>query len=125
MAAIAERAAARAFGIDLGVLSVGPDLGYDFEVDGVRFDAKFTRYPNGRLIFKTFDSFKADAAVLVRSSTEPLTVEIVGCIGKLRWSKLVYAWSTKAERVAWAVNAEQLTPFPVLLSWFENRRSGN
>lgn len=58
----------------------GGDEGYDFDVNGLKIDVKYSRDPRGSLLFKNKAGFKADVAVFTRSlvRTETAAVQVVG-----------------------------------------------
>lgn len=78
---VGEMAVARVLGLTMDLDRVGVDHGIDFVYRDKTLDVKTTSHPRDRLIFKTKEHFKADAAILAQFK-EPNEVTILGSITK-------------------------------------------
>lgn len=78
----AEFAVARVLGVDPPTVNVLTDGGIDLWFDDISIDVKFTNRDDGPLIFDSPDKFKADCAVLVSKTNDPLAMRVRGAIGK-------------------------------------------
>ena len=78
----AEFAVARVLGVDPPTVNVLTDGGIDLWFDDISIDVKFTNRDGGPLIFDNQQKFKADCAVLVSKTDDPIAMRIWGAIGK-------------------------------------------
>jgi hypothetical protein len=78
---MAELCVHKLFNIEFDYTLSGIDTGADLYIGDYSIDVKATFYPDGKLIFKSNDYFKADASVLVCQITEG-EYRIAGCISR-------------------------------------------
>lgn len=78
----AEFAVARVLGVDPPTVNVLTDGGIDLWFDDISIDVKFTNRDGGPLIFDNQEKFKADCAVLVSKTDDPVAMRIWGAIGR-------------------------------------------
>ncbi len=78
----AEFAVARVLGVDPPTVNVLTDGGIDLWFDDISIDVKFTNRDGGPLIFDNQEKFKADCAVLVSKTDDPVAMRICGAIGR-------------------------------------------
>ena len=78
----AEFAVARVLGVDPPTVNVLTDGGIDPWFDDISIDVKFTNRDGAPLIFDNQQRFKADCAVLVSKTDDPVAMRIWGAIGK-------------------------------------------
>jgi len=78
----AEFAVARVLGIDPPTVNVLTDGGIDLWFDDISIDVKFTNRDGGPLIFDNQEKFKADCAVLVSKTDDPVAMRMWGAIGR-------------------------------------------
>lgn len=78
---MAELCVHKVFNIEFNYSLSGIDTGADLYIGDYSIDVKSTFYPDGKLIFKSNDYFKADACILVCQITE-VRYRIAGCISR-------------------------------------------
>jgi len=78
---MAELCVHKLFNIDFDYALSGIDTGADMYIGDYSIDVKSTFYPDGKLIFKSNDYFKADACVLVCRINEN-EYRVAGCISR-------------------------------------------
>ena len=78
----AEFAVARVLGVNPPTVNVLTDGGIDLWFDNISIDVKFTNRDGGPLIFDNQEKFKADCAVLVSKTDDPVAMRIWGAMGK-------------------------------------------
>lgn len=84
---MAEVAVARLLNADYSITALGIDSGIDMWVGEISIDVKGTMRTNGRLLFKSMASFKADAAVLVNKvEGDEMAVNVIGGISRQKFA---------------------------------------
>ena len=82
----AELAVSKLFNLDFSPSSLGIDSGNDLYIDvgtkEISIQVKSSFYPNGRLLFKSLESFTSDIAILVTASEEQDLMIVKGWISK-------------------------------------------
>ena len=82
----AELSVAKVFDIDHNPFQLGVDSGEDMWLGDISIDVKSTFYPDGRLLFKDINAFKASCAVLVCQEDED-TYNVSGYCSRDRFKK--------------------------------------
>lgn len=77
-----EMAVAKVLKIDYSPHALGIDDGADLYESDVSIDVKATFHKNGKMLFKSIDSFKSDICVLVTAPHYENEVNVVGWISK-------------------------------------------
>lgn len=115
---MAERVVAKVFDIDHQHL-MGVDDGADLWLDDLSIDVKSTFHESGRLLFKSRESFKADAAVLVCQLTQD-TYKVVGYASR-------QTFLDKAREIdlghgpSWAMEQSELSPLGQLWQYARSK----
>jgi hypothetical protein len=81
----AEMAVAKVLQLPYAAAAMGVDSGADMWSEDVGIDVKASFHPDGRLLFKSKEAFKADSAVLVVATAEADVMRVVGGIGRDRF----------------------------------------
>ena len=83
----AEMAVSKVLKIDYSPHSLGVDDGADLYESDVSIDVKATFHKNGKMLFKSIDSFKADICVLVVSPYNENEATVVGWATKSKFKE--------------------------------------
>ena len=118
-----EVATAKALSIDYSPRAIGMDDGMDMWAAGMSIDVKATFHENGRLLFKSINSFAADIAILVTPTQEEGCFNVVGGISRLAFGKNHVAKDLgHGEGVM--VDQDQLCPLKDIWEYITARRVG-
>lgn len=104
------------FPINMELFEDSGDFGIDGEVRGKTIDVKFSRWPNGKLIFKHPGKFVADIAVFCVPGMDQHEVEMVGVISRKRFMEQCERRDLGYGDV-YCVTQDKLTPFETFLEW--------
>ena len=109
---VGEMAVAKALGLSMNLDKVGVDNGIDFIYADLKVDVKTRSHPGSDLVFKTYQAFKAQVAILARFKREDC-IDILGCMSRKRFHK--YAKPTSYGCLS--VSEEYLQPIETLINY--------
>ena len=105
----AEMAVAKCLGLTYSPQSLGIDNGIDMWFGDVGIDIKATFHPSGKLLFKSLEAFKADAAILVTKTDEADVMDVIG--GVMRNKFQTHAQQVNLGRgLCWIMPQDELSP---------------
>jgi|TARA_R110000824_G_scaffold97751_1_gene233452 hypothetical protein len=100
-----ELAVAKVYQAEFNVFNFGVDSGVDMFIEGIAIDVKSTTHLNGKLLFKSKESFKSPYAILA-IVIDPDIVRIAGWISRVSFAEEAKVFN--ANKTSLAMTQEEL-----------------